>query len=191
MKKVKLLSLLSALIFLAGTPMIPELQPDPMLQKGKEYALTVKAELARNLLGAIAQRGTAGAVDFCNIKAIPITDSLSTQLGVHIRRATDQPRNPDNLANQDEMAYINKAKMDLMQGSEIKPQLIRKDSVAVGYYPIITNAMCLQCHGQKGSEIAYETMKVLREKYPDDQAFGYSAEQLRGIWVVEMPLKED
>ena len=190
MKNVKLLSLCSALIFLAGTPLLPEFQPDPMVKKGKEYALQVKAELAKNLLGAIAQRGTAGAVDFCNVKAIPITDSLSTKLGVKIRRATDQPRNPDNLGTGDELAYINETKLDLMQNKEIKPKLLRKDSVAVGYYPIITNAMCLQCHGEKGSEIAYETLKVIMEKYPDDKATGYSSNQLRGIWVVEMPLEE-
>ncbi len=191
MKKVKLLSLLSALLFLASSPLLPEIQPDPLVQKGKDYALQVKAELGKNLMTAIARKGTAGAVDFCNIQAIPITDSLSNHLGVKIKRATDQPRNPDNMADEQEMAYITKAKLDLLQGREIKPKLVKNDSLAIGYYPIITNAMCLQCHGQKGSEIAYETLKVLRAKYPNDQATDYSVDQLRGIWVVEMPLQEE
>ena len=46
--------------------------------------------------------------------------------------------------------------------------------------------MCLQCHGSKGIDIAPETLKVIEEKYPNDQATGYTENQLRGIWVIEL-----
>jgi hypothetical protein len=46
--------------------------------------------------------------------------------------------------------------------------------------------MCLQYHGSEGTDIAPETLKVIEEKYSNDQATGYTENQLRGIWVLEM-----
>jgi hypothetical protein len=46
--------------------------------------------------------------------------------------------------------------------------------------------MFLQYHVSEGTDIAPETLKVIEEKYPIDQATGYTEKQLRGIWVIEM-----
>jgi hypothetical protein len=56
----------------------------------------------------------------------------------------------------------------------------------VGYYPIVTNAMCLQCHGTEGVDISPSTQAVIDRQYPDDQATGYGEKQLRGLFVVTM-----
>ena len=55
-----------------------------------------------------------------------------------------------------------------------------------GYYPITTQAMCLQCHGNPESDIAPETLSAIERFYPEDLATGYGENELRGIWVVEM-----
>ena len=54
----------------------------------------------------------------------------------------------------------------------------------------MTNAMCLQCHGVPGVEINDGTLEQIQRLYPDDKAVGYSANQLRGIWVIEMDKQE-
>lgn len=46
--------------------------------------------------------------------------------------------------------------------------------------------MCLQCHGEAGTEIAPATLAVLQREYPDDRATGYGADELRGLFVVGM-----
>ena len=53
------------------------------------------------------------------------------------------------------------------------------------YYPIVTNAMCMQCHGKKDLQIKPETLAAIGEFYPEDKATGYGENELRGIWVVE------
>ncbi|NBC04395.1 MAG: DUF3365 domain-containing protein [Bacteroidetes bacterium] len=155
-------------------------------QKGGEFVETTQKVLASNLIGAIQEKGTEGALEFCNIQAIPLTDSMAVELQAHIKRVTDQPRNPDNAANESELEYIRSAKSDLSEGNEVTPAIQYANGKVIGYYPIITNQLCMQCHGNENSQINQATLEKLKTLYPDDQATGYDVGELRGIWVVEM-----
>lgn len=155
---------------------------------GKSLALATKSVLGSNLLHAIQTKGTAGAVDFCNTRAIHLTDSMAAYQNAHIKRVSDQPRNPGNEANEAELAYIREAKERLSKGEDLSPLLVNNEGEMTGYYPIVTNDMCLQCHGTPNEQVSGETLTVLEEKYPRDKALGYQSNQLRGIWVVNWDL---
>ncbi|MCB0648122.1 MAG: DUF3365 domain-containing protein [Saprospiraceae bacterium] len=159
------------------------------MEAGKTAALTTKAELGKNLLGAINNRGTAGAVEFCNLKATGLTDSMQNVLHTKIKRVSDQYRNPENAANLQELEYIIHAKKQLAETGDIKPKIQEMEGGMVGYYPITTNKMCLQCHGVVGKDISEEVLKRIGTLYPQDKATGYGENELRGIWVVEMERK--
>jgi len=163
------------------------LSKEDMLKKGKQYALQTKATLGQNLFKAIKEYGADGAVEFCSEQAYPLTDSMGKHFGVQIKRVSDQPRNPKNSANESQLAYIKQSKQALAEGQTLKPQLQQVDNKQVAYYPILTNEMCLQCHGTAEKEIAVKTLQKLNERYPKDQARGYGTNELRGIWVVTMP----
>jgi hypothetical protein len=51
------------------------------------------------------------------------------------------------------------------------------------YYPIVTNSMCLSCHGTE-KDIAPEVAKRIIKFYPMDKATGYAENQVRGIWSI-------
>lgn len=157
---------------------------------GRKYALSTKAVLGKNLMAAIQKYGTEGAVTFCNTKAYPLTDSMALALNVSIKRVSDQPRNPLNTANEKELAFIKDAKALLGKGQKIMPQMQEINGKAVGYYPIKTNKMCLQCHGTANTDVLAPTLEKIAALYPKDQALGYDENELRGIWVVEMDKKE-
>ena len=161
-------------------------EPINYLAKGKELALSTKGVLGKNLLQAIKSKGSAGALEFCNTRAIPITDSMSMHLNAEIKRVSDRNRNPNNAANAQELEYIMKAKEELAQSGKITPQLLEQNGKKIGYYPIVTNDMCLQCHGEADKDINENTLLAINTHYPEDKATGYEAEQLRGIWVVIM-----
>ena len=156
------------------------------MELGKKYALSTKAILGKNLKGAIKNKGTMEAVNFCNSKAYPLTDSMSVALNAHIKRVSDQPRNPKNQASELELAYIVSSKGILAKGEGLKPQMQELNGKMVGYYPITTNAMCMQCHGEVNTQIKPEVFKNIQELYPSDLATGYGENELRGIWVVTM-----
>lgn len=156
------------------------------LLKGKAIATETQKILAKNLTEAITKGGTDYAIQFCNIQALPLTDSMAKQLNANIKRVSDQPRNINNSANEKEMAYIQSIKSVIEKGETANPQVTSSDNEVIGYYPIITNSLCLQCHGNKNTDITKESQNKIASLYPSDKATGYSINQLRGIWVINM-----
>lgn len=168
---------------------VENMEPQPevnYLETGKGLAMQTKANLGKNLALAINERGSDGAVEFCNTKAIAITDSMSVVLAAKIKRVSDKPRNANNQANAAELAYINNWKEAKTKGEEHPPQLSELDGKMVGYYPIVTNQMCLQCHGTPEKEVNTKTLSTIKKLYPTDKATGYAEGEIRGIFVVEM-----
>jgi len=151
---------------------------------GQEMALTTKAELGKNLMLAIKKNGTLGALEFCNIKAIPLTDSMATVHTAHIKRVSDKNRNPLNKANEQELQAINYFKSRIAEGNEYAPITDTIGESIHFYAPILTSTMCLQCHGNLNENISPETHKKLLLLYPDDKATGYSENEVRGIWSI-------
>ena len=134
-------------------------------------------------MGTIQEKGTMEALAFCNIQAMPLTDSMSVKYNATIKRVSDKNRNPNNKANAKELIQIEKFKKDIAENIESKPVVIDKGEKVQFYYPIPTNTMCLQCHGKPENikpEVRAKTLKL----YPKDLAVGYAENEVRGIWSI-------
>jgi len=164
-----------------GKKMVVAEKPKTYEEIGLEYALGTKAVLGNNLMGAIQSKGTMHALEFCNIQAIPITDSMATHYQATIKRVSDKNRNPNNQANAEELKYIAQFKADAVAKRESKPVVIEKGNQVQFYYPIPTNTMCLQCHG---TQIKPDVQSQILKLYPNDLALGYTENEVRGIWSI-------
>lgn len=156
---------------------------------GMQYALAAKGALGKNLMKALQEKGTVGALEFCNVKALPLTDSIAQLKNAMIKRVSDKPRNQGNLANAEELGYISYFKGIIAAGTEPKPILKEEDDTVHFYFPITTNAMCLQCHGSPNEEVQPVTMAKLLDLYPSDKALGYNTNEVRGIWAISFDNK--
>lgn len=154
-------------------------------EQGLAIAMQTKGVLGKNLLNAITNQGVENALAFCSTQAYPLTDSMSNVLNAKIKRVSDKNRNPQNAANEAELAYIQVGKETLKKGEKIKPLVTETAGKVVAYYPILTDKMCLQCHGKPKEEILPKTWSKIKSLYPKDLAIGYGEKELRGIWVVE------
>ena len=165
----------------SGKKLVVDEKPKTYEEIGLEYALGTKKVLGKNLMETIQKKGTLKALSFCNIQAIPLTDSMSTKFNASIKRVSDKNRNPNNKANTEELQYIAQFKKELAEKKEIKPVVIEKGNKVQFYYPIETNTMCLQCHGKQiKPEVSQQIMKL----YPKDLAIGYNESEVRGIWSI-------
>ena len=152
--------------------------------RGLEYALNTQAVLGKNLMQAIQKSGTLGALSFCNEKAIPLTDSMAVVHNAVLKRVSDKPRNINNQANDEELQYIETYK-EIIANKESPIAMVKDSDTQVQiYYPILTNAMCLQCHGHPNKSIEASTLKQLTVLYPNDKAIGYDVNEVRGMWSV-------
>ncbi len=158
---------------------------------GKKYIMATGGVLSENLIKAINTNGTESAIEFCNIKADMLTDSLANSLGVSIKRLSDKPRNPKNEIGESEIDYFNLCKQNIEDGEALKPKIQELENMIIGYYPIIINDMCLKCHGLIDSNITASVFEKINQLYPQDKAVGYKPNELRGIWVIEMEKVEN
>ena len=153
---------------------------------GLEYALETKKVLGKNLMGTIQKKGTIAALDFCNVQAMPLTDSMAVKYNATIKRVSDKNRNPKNKANVEELKYITQFKKQMAKSGDIKPVVVENGKKVHFYYPIETNTMCLQCHGK---EIKPEVKTQILKLYPQDIAVGYNESEVRGMWSITFEKK--
>ncbi len=154
--------------------------------EGKTIVKASGKALMGNLKKAIQEGGIQHAINFCAVKAIPITDSLSKAHNVKLARVSHKNRNPSNEADNVEEELIKRYIKQLKNGEAPKPSLIKRQSKRVYYHPIrIKNGLCLNCHGEKGKALSAETFKLLRNKYPNGEAVGFELGDLRGLWKVQ------
>lgn len=144
--------------------------------------------LSSNLKQAMSEGGVSNALKFCNIRAMPLTDSLSDHFGVTVKRVSHRPRNPGNRADSLELADIKMYINQLDASGELKPKIHSSMNNIKFHAPIqISSQLCLNCHGTPGTDIAAADLEVLKSLYPEDEATGFSIGELRGLWVVEFP----
>jgi mono/diheme cytochrome c family protein len=159
---------------------------DEYRRYGQQLAMQTKTALGSKLKKALKDGGPEHAVSFCNTQAEPIADDMSAKLDAAIGRVSDRPRNPANAADDVELAIISDFKAALAAGEKPKAAIRERGEQVVGYYPIVTNGMCLQCHGEAGSQISAATLALIERLYPEDKATGYGVNELRGLFVVGM-----
>lgn len=154
-----------------------------------EMVQAAKVALMSNLMGAISNNGTEGAIEFCNANALKLTDSVGRKLNVQIERVTDRPRNKKNEANKSELSYIETYKEELSYGRELKPKVFESNGKIISYFPIETNGMCLQCHGSPEKDLSEGVQNTLKKLYPKDKATYYGDHEIRGMWKVTLNRK--
>ena len=154
-------------------------------EKGVEIAMAAQKHLGQQLMKQLNEKSTLEAVEFCNENAIPLTKEVAKEYGASIQRVSDKNRNSQNNATKKEEAFINQYRKDLAWGHEPEPVLIDEGDSVRFYYPLITNTLCLQCHGRK-QDIDDNVQRKILQLYPEDEAIGYSENQVRGLWKVGM-----
>ena len=155
-----------------------------LLEKGKMIAQSTQKVLGKNLMLNIQKNGPIGAVAFCNEKAYPLTDSMALVHHAKIKRVTDKPRNQNNKASKKELAYVAFFKSKINNNESYEPIVTNENGKTSFYSPIVTNTMCLNCHGVPETNIDPKVTQLLNDKYPYDEAIGYKENEVRGIWSI-------
>ena len=100
--------------------------------KGKEIAQATFKTLSSKLKSAMQNGGVENAISYCNIHALPLTDSLSKVFDAKIQRISHKPRNIKNAANDEELTLITK----YQNTHSTKPTLLSNEDKVIFYAPI-------------------------------------------------------
>lgn len=171
-------------------PPLSQQEQETYTHKGKEIAAATFATLSGRLQQAMKEGGVPNAVDYCKLMAYPLVDSLSKVHKATIRRAAIKVRNPQNAADSYEKDALDLYASQVERSATLSPTVKLIDSHTVAFYaPIMIQPLCLNCHGTVNEELSPENYGVIQSKYPADQATGYKAGDLRGIWSIRFERK--
>jgi hypothetical protein len=169
-------SIAVSLILVAGLALAGE----PEAKRGPEVLSHFKRDLKEALRAGLS-KGPAEAVTTCQLEAPGIADGLSKQ-AVRVGRTSHRLRNPANVSP----AWVSPILADyLADAAHRTPRTVGLPEGRSGYVePILAQPLCLTCHG---TAIAPDVAARIAALYPDDEATGFEAGDLRGVFWVELP----
>ena len=169
----------------AGDGALTDVEQRQVIDDGKAIAQATFAELSSNLAVAMSEGGVENAVQYCNLVAYPLVDSLSAVHDAVIRRTSLRVRNPRNQPSEAERAILQAYHEQASEGEALTPQVERLNGQRIAFYaPIKIQPLCLQCHGKVGEDVKESDYALIRERYPEDEATGYEPGDLRGMWSI-------
>ena len=166
--------------------------PNPHAEEAKgiikEFATTLQGELQ----AAIKAGGPVNAIQVCQKRAPAIAQSLSEKTGWDVGRTSLRLRNPGlNSPDAWESAALQALEERKAAGADVQTLAIT-EVVETGegkrfrmLKAIPTAEVCLTCHGKN---ISPEVVEALDKAYPEDQARGFSAGDIRGAFSLSKPL---
>ena len=167
--------------------------PHTLSAQSREIIKTFSKRLQNELQQAMANGGPVNAIDVCKVKAPAIAAALSTD-GWIVRRTSLQVRNPLNAPDDFERKFLQDFADKKASGWAIENLAYYKmreygDASEFRYMKAIpTKAVCLTCHGQ---DIPADVRQKLNSAYPDDQARGYQAGDIRGAFSLRKRLASE
>ncbi len=166
-------------------PALSAEEREAFLKKGAEITGATFVALSGQLKSALQEEGVAGAVQYCNLVAYPLVDSLSRVHQADIRRTSLKIRNPEDRPSSAERAALEEYQAKKATGEPLLPKVEATGATTVSFYaPILIQDACLKCHGKIGETLQEEDYAIIKELYPEDEATGYQAGDLRGMWSV-------
>lgn len=168
--------------------LLPAQIPDPA-EVGPKIVTEAFGKLSVALGEALAKGGPAGALTVCQEKAPQIANETAAAHGVILRRVSLKPRNTKNSADEEERRILEMFQKALAEELAAKPVVISHEDGSRSFFApiLLANPLCLNCHGELGSEVLPATLEEIRRLYPADQATGYKLGELRGLWRVIFP----
>ncbi|MEA5162783.1 DUF3365 domain-containing protein [Cereibacter johrii] len=155
------------------------------LAEARGATLRLQQELQGALKAAMAEGGPAGAVEACHLQALPLTESLSEELGAEIGRTAFRLRNPANAPDAWEAEQLHRFEERLASGepaADLEAMLEGPDGLRY-MKAIPMQEGCAACHG---TELAPALGARIKALYPQDRATGFSPGTLRGAFTVTL-----
>jgi hypothetical protein len=163
--------------------------PAEQVDKARQAARGLMTDLKAELVAALEATGPAGAIDVCSVAAPAIAEAHSGQQ-MTVGRVSEKLRNPTNAPDDWERSQLERLAVLHEQG-ELPQEIAEVVDGKLRYMmPIVVAQPCLNCHGDPAS-IDPAVKAELARLYPEDEATGYEAGDLRGAVTVVIDLPRE
>lgn len=168
-------------------PLLAQAAEAARMDEGRAIARAFGTELRDALQAAMNVGGPLAAIQVCNERAPAIARAAAERSGAAVGRTSLQLRNPANAPDAHERGVL-VAFAAALEAGEADPPPERLDVLEDGSVrymsAIVTQPPCLACHGES---LAPQVATAIDALYPQDEARGYRAGELRGAFTVTWP----
>lgn len=172
----------------AETSSLDDTEINAMTAEANQLANQFGGALLSTVQAAVAQGGTEAGITVCQAVAPALAQNAS-RAGWHVGRTSLKLRNMRNHPDAWERDVLEQFEAAQRVNPQQIPQPVR--AVINGEFrfmkPIVMGQPCLACHG---TSLSATTQAALKRHYPEDQATGYPAGQLRGAFTLRKPVNQ-
>lgn len=156
-----------------------QIDEDQYKEAGAEAIEPFKKSLKNALIEGLEQ-GPVKAISVCRMEAPQLAEQASSST-VRVGRTSQKLRNPANAPKPWMKPLLDRYEND---PDAREPAVVVVDESTVGYVePIYVQPLCVTCHGEN---LAPDLQAKIDELYPKDEATGYAAGDLRGVFWAEL-----
>lgn len=174
---------LAALTILGAAP--PAAAPDAA--EAKALVAKLQWTLQGELMGAMREGGPAKAIEVCRDRAPKVASEISRESGWTVARTALKVRNPKNAPDAWEKKVLEEFSARAAAGEDMaaleKSEVVEAAGIKTFRFmkAIRTGEPCLACHG---ASMKPELAAKVKALYPEDQATGFAAGDLRGAFTL-------
>ena len=152
--------------------------------RGDVVVDAMQKAMLTELTKELQRGGATGAMKACHLAATAVAHEVGLKTGVAAGRTSHKLRNPTNApaswAAPIVASHAGKA------AAGIEGYVVDLGDRVGLMRPIPFRAACAACHGPR-ERLEPAIVKELKDRYPEDQAFGFNEGDLRGWFWVEVP----
>ncbi|QEG23728.1 c-type heme family protein [Mariniblastus fucicola] len=152
-------------------------------QQQRETAIAARDKLFQSLIGeltdSVAKDGVAKSIEVCKNRAPEIAKSISEEMKLKIGRTSFLLRNDENVPPEWATDFV-----EQRVEKEVNVELAENGLGVL--LPIRLMDACIKCHGAP-EYLAADVAEAIETNYPNDQATGFTAGDLRGYFWIEVP----
>ncbi len=185
MRKAIILTVFLFAVFLLSRCSEPAEINETVKNEMRSAAKGFMTELKGVLVANMKNGGPVKAITVCSDTAQELTKNYAGKVKLNLRRVSLKARNPKDTPDDFEREFLLKFdEMKIQNKLSDKTEIFKIDEIdgkkVIRYMkPIITKAVCLNCHGDD-NHVKPEVQKLLKEKYPHDTARNYKEGDVRG-----------
>lgn len=164
---------------------------DEELALSREVSKQLGTNLKSKLVSTMQSSGPDAAIAVCNLEAINITEDISDRNNLEVGRTSLKIRNPANKPDAWESKQLAWFNSQQASGTDVKTleksEIVKEKGKKIFRYikAIPMQEPCMLCHGEVISTAIKEKISDL---YPQDQATGYKAGELRGAFTIKIEM---
>lgn len=184
------IAMLTAAALGGAAPALADEDLTARMGSSREVVAAFAGALRERLTSAMADGGSAAAVEACSTAAPEIASATSVTAGWRVGRTSLKPRNPANAPDAWELAVLRDFERRQRAGEDPstleRAEFVVRDGRRTFRYlkAIPTQPLCTVCHG---SRIAPAVAAAVNRLYAEDRARGFEVGDIRGAFSISQP----